>query len=1113
MEVETVQYKEDGSHQTDVRRLLVSEMYGGGDVSVELQTLQQDPKLGFMPLVGAAMELKQRRETEERNQPISAIRCSQASSRTLSVQDVYAAVPDLEKVDEKWSIVLKPFFVQLFEQNAVFHTGLDGGEWIHISQAIFDCLTEDTATRKQVVDVLLAANIPVVTVPMYFLHALGKFTSHQPQKIMPTFVRATIRHHIQAYDSLDAAHKLLLLHYLLKDQDFRDLVDIKLLPLANGEFTYFSQSMETVFLANEECPRNLLPGLERRLLADDLSGELMQIFTKVASEGSHQLRHLNPHVMVDLIKKVIPKSWYKTGALPGPDAGHQHPSRDWLERLWIYLCRQHPTDLTPFLDLPILPLGEDKVVPLTLPSMVIMRSEFGVELSPGLCHCLELVGVTVVDGLADHVRYHAAVVGSFVRPPMPKNVVDAILTASIKNDVITVFRDHTKEAEKLELLELIGNIGSESNEERHKEFLRTLPLFKSTHSTPEQPQFVSAAEVKKAHASHSIVTLMESFIDVSTSEAMSAATTLGVEILDDVSFIKYHVLSEMRNSGLKPEDVQKCMHYVFDNIQMLQRVDPQILQHFIDISFVTTKGGQLVSSNSVYDPTDGTLQKLFVGENNHFPSGFYDSPETLVILRKMGMKTSRDVSAHDILSTATHIETMSNTLANDKRHKAETLLMFLANFRSDLLQKAVNGQLLLDWLKDLAWVPVCIDMPEQFPVGLKINAGEVFRTAADVKSYDWACIVGSVVPIVRCRAKENISTLFGWDRPPSLADIVRQFTLLVASYSYDATADYTVVVRSTYDALSAHPLSAVRDALEAAELREWVWHGEGFTTVERALLQRPPLTLKPYVYALTPGLQRFHTLLSGCGVRRQCSSDVLVDVLHHMKAKYDKSDPEQVAGASDRGSGVAQATTKTTDPKRRNNDVPSHSFEEIESDLRLTNDILNHIKSLPLPASVLSRVLVPADVEGTVRLLPASDCAYCDVEWLRKGLDSMEFDETDGIVLTHHHLPTSTAAALGVPTLMSRMLHAEELAITSFGQGEPLTNTLRRMLEDYTDGLAIPKELVQNADDAGATEVHFMYDERIFGVGREFLFGGGMGEWSGPGSLVLQQLDVHRQRS
>ena len=813
--------------------------------------------------------------------------------------------------------------------------------------------------------------------------------------------------------------------------------------------------------------------------------------------GSHQLRHLNTHVMVDLIKKVIPKSWYKTATLPGPDAGYQHASRDWLERLWVYLRRQHPTDLTPFLDLPILPLGEDKVVPLTLPSLVILRSEFGVELSPCLCHCLELVGVTMVDGLADHVRCHAAVVGSFVRPPIPKDVIDAILTASRKNDVSTLFRDHTTEAEKLELIELIGMIDSESIEERHKEFLRTLPLFKSTLSTPEQPQVVSAAEVKKAHASHNIVTLMEAFIDVSTKEAMSAATTLGVEILNDVSFIKCHVLSEMRNRRLKPEDVQKCMHYVFDNIQMLQRDDPQLLRHLIDIPFVTTRGGHVVSPNSVYDPTDGTIQKLFVGEDNHFPSGFYDTPESLVVLRKMGMKTARDVSAHDILSTAVHIETMSNTLADDKKQKAETLLMFLAS-NCNLVQEEVNGKLLFDWLKNLAWVTVCTDMPEQLPVGLKNNAGDVFCNAGDVKSYDWACIVGSVVPMVRCRAKENISTLFGWDRPPSLDAVVRQFTLLVASYSYDSTADYTFVVRNTYDALSTHPLGAVHKALEAAELREWVWHGEGFTTVERVLLQPPPMTLKPYVYALTPGLQRFRKLLSGCGVRHQCSSDVLVNVLHDIKAKYNNSDKEQVTSVSDGEIDEVEATNEAEDPKPRNDNVPSHSVEEIESDLRLTTDILNQMKSLPLQDSVLGRVLVPADVEGTVRLLPASDCAYCDVEWLRKGFDSLEFDETDGIILTHHHLPTSTAAALGVPTLMSRMLHAEELAITSFGQGEPLTNTLRRLLEDNTDELAIPKELLQNADDAGATEVHFMYDERTHDDARKYLFDEGMRECQGP---------------
>ena len=361
LEVETIRYKKDGSNRTDVHRLLVSEMYGGADVSVELQTLQQDPKLGFLPLVGAAMELEQTAE-EGNPQPstdtklggqvfcflplaveqksstglpvhvngyfavgqnrrhlrwpstgqsissdrslqwnrcllsqlvplcyvdlvLSAIRCIQSCSATLSVQDVYAAVPDLEEVDQKWSVILQPIFVRLFEQSAVFHTDLDGGKWLRVSQAVFDCLTEDAVTTKQVIDVLLAANVAVVTVPNFLMSALRQSTNCRPRVITPSFVRATLRHCLEAYDNLKMADKLLLLQYVLKDQDFRDLSDLKLLPLAKGEFTYFKQGMDEVFLANDECPKKLLPGLERRLIADDLSEELTCQLKKIVNEG------------------------------------------------------------------------------------------------------------------------------------------------------------------------------------------------------------------------------------------------------------------------------------------------------------------------------------------------------------------------------------------------------------------------------------------------------------------------------------------------------------------------------------------------------------------------------------------------------------------------------------------------------------------------------------------------------------------------------------------------------------------------------------------------------------------------------------------------------------
>ena len=41
-----------------------------------------------------------------------------------------------------------------------------------------------------------------------------------------------------------------------------------------------------------------------------------------------------------------------------------------------------------------------------------------------------------------------------------------------------------------------------------------------------------------------------------------------------------------------------------------------------------------------------------------------------------------------------------------------------------------------------------------------------------------------------------------------------------------------------------------------------------------------------------------------------------------------------------------------------------------------------------------------------------------------------------------------------------------------------MTLRLKRLLKDYEDGLPIFKELIQNADDANATEISFLYDER-----------------------------------
>jgi hypothetical protein len=67
----------------------------------------------------------------------------------------------------------------------------------------------------------------------------------------------------------------------------------------------------------------------------------------------------------------------------------------------------------------------------------------------------------------------------------------------------------------------------------------------------------------------------------------------------------------------------------------------------------------------------------------------------------------------------------------------------------------------------------------------------------------------------------------------------------------------------------------------------------------------------------------------------------------------------------------------------------------------------------------------------------------------------------------------------------------------------------------YNDGFAVPKELIQNADDAGATKVCFLYDERENIDCREGLFDTGMAECQGQALWVyndkpFQEKDFRR---
>jgi sacsin len=50
----------------------------------------------------------------------------------------------------------------------------------------------------------------------------------------------------------------------------------------------------------------------------------------------------------------------------------------------------------------------------------------------------------------------------------------------------------------------------------------------------------------------------------------------------------------------------------------------------------------------------------------------------------------------------------------------------------------------------------------------------------------------------------------------------------------------------------------------------------------------------------------------------------------------------------------------------------------------------------------------------------------------------------------------------------------------AFGQSEALTTRLKHIIDVYADGPGVLMELIQNADDAGATQVSFLLDRQTY---------------------------------
>ena len=148
-------------------------------------------------------------------------------------------------------------------------------------------------------------------------------------------------------------------------------------------------------------------------------------------------------------------------------------------------------------------------------------------------------------------------------------------------------------------------------------------------------------------------------------------------------------------------------------------------------------------------------------------------------------------------------------------------------------------------------------------------------------------------------------------------------------------------------------------------------------------------------------------------------------------------------------------------------------------------------------------LLIPIEGEETFpELHPADEVSYTDNEML---LEIAEASDEDYKLI--HHSVGHLAPQLEL-TPLSDQLDITEEVFQDAGQHEPLTTRLRNILKEYKDGLTIIKEMIQNADDAEASEVNILYDTRNHTTDK--LLFKGMAESHGPALVVHNNAVFHK---
>ena len=987
---------------------------------------------------------------------------------------VYSTVPRLSSVIGHWKCLLHPLFQKLRQLN-LFHAQSSPSctSWITLQEGLLDQMKKAGVlekTRNAVLETLLRNSQVIITdLADHVSEVVEKYFGKR-RDITSEFVRNFLRS--KSIQAASRDNNLLLLDFILHDNPQpEELNGIALLPLASGEFVSFtkhchdSDPSSSIFVSDDSCTEDLLPNMEDRFLDKNIPKATYEKLVAMATSSLDevnptQMTTLTPELVVACLRSSLPNEWFNTGnqkdIVSWKPHSPGHPPKKWIFDIWHWINDTFGS-LGRFEGIPLIPLesnSEKALGVLSKNSRFIFNSDSSqsIQLPTEIVGLLQASGCVVLPRTsALHVRHPD--ISSYIASSLPANVTSLLGKSSMKSAEKYV-RKCSKDERKV-LKSFFAS--SQMLSKQEKNVLRRLPLLNTLDGSYTAAlvsgQFLSVASPKFKLPGGFNFRKSNQIISSAAFESLQLVRLLGLEPIEPADIFCRFLFPDIEALSIySREETTSIMLWILERKCEIQT--EVFLNDIKDLPFVSTRNGELKKPCQLYNPKDPIVADLFLEDDDKFPSEDYS--KLILTLQELGLRSQDMITASDLFGVAERLVSLDY---QDAMKKVQALVTIFQQ-RPEFFHMDLNRISLVSKLAQLKWLPRAKKYPRGtgYPNFMRsewYSSKSSFYKPIELFRESHTLLVGTSAPILGVKMNDHIQDSLGIPKEVNVNKVIQHLKTVVNVWEEKkrSNSQYIEMLQKIYQHLSEMPSQEiVSESIKRNHLVNWIWHGSGFCSPTKMALEkdlpfefRPPLFLLPNT--LNDG-RKLTNFFKTHGVREQFSKEDIILVLAAIKVAHEESS--------------SQISSKS-----------------IEKDLKFCRSILEWLvhDGERLNEELRGKIFVPVhSVENKLVLKECEKCTYCDQDWLKHG--KTELDIPDDFHPIHDSIPSKLAILLGVPSLSSCLLSSESIEFEQTGPYEPITTRIKNILKEYKEGVGIFKELIQNADDAGASTVKFLVDWR-----------------------------------